>query len=654
MSFRRFIRQPKDLFMSRKPLAAFAVMVLVATTVVVIPSLPGSEDLPGPAAVEPALAFESIHDPNLNDTGYCGQCHTQWTSQNSALHQLHTGGDSSLGVITSTCTLCHTGSGRDNPLTVWSAESTGTPGFTNGLGCAGCHGRDYGNTILEDYRSFPIAGLPKATSAGLRDHHAGAGITACTSCHDNLAQPDPAPVDVQPENVPPPYFLRSDVLGGAADPCADNLDNDGDGLYDAADPDCAGNTPPVANGDAYSTDEDTTLNVAAPGVLTNDTDADSDPLTAIVDATTSNGSLALNADGSFTYTPNLNYFGPDSFTYHANDGTDDSNIATVDITVNDVNDPPVSDPNGPYTGTAGLPVTFNGSGSSDVDGTIVTYAWDFGDGGTGSGVSPAYTYGAAGTYTVSLTVTDNDGGTDTATTTATIAAGNAAPIAVDDAYSIDEDLTLNVPSPGVLDNDSDPDGDPITAVLDTSVSNGTLTLNAGGGFIYTPDPDFNGANDTVLDSNIATVTITVNAINDAPVASGDSYATDEDVTLNVAAAGVLGNDADVDGDALTAVLDTDVANGTLTLSANGSLSYTPDADFNGSDSFTYHANDGALDSGIVTVTITVNAVNDPPVAVDDGYTTDEDTTLNIAAPGVLGNDTDVESDPLTAVLNHRT
>jgi PKD repeat protein len=93
------------------------------------------------------------------------------------------------------------------------------------------------------------------------------------------------------------------------------------------------------------------------------------------------------------------------------------------------NQPPVSDPNGPYTGTVGVAVTFDGSGSSDPDGTIVSYMWDFGDGSTGSGVSPSHTYAATGTYTVNLTVTDDDGATDTASTAATV--GTAALVDLD-------------------------------------------------------------------------------------------------------------------------------------------------------------------------------------------------------------------------------
>ena len=93
------------------------------------------------------------------------------------------------------------------------------------------------------------------------------------------------------------------------------------------------NTPPVANGDSYSTPEDATLNVAAPGVLGNDSDAESDLLTAVLVSGPSNGSLTLNADGSFSYTPAANFSGSDSFTYLANDGQADSNVATVSLTV---------------------------------------------------------------------------------------------------------------------------------------------------------------------------------------------------------------------------------------------------------------------------------------------------------------------------------
>jgi hypothetical protein len=119
----------------------------------------------------------------------------------------------------------------------------------------------------------------------------------------------------------------------------------------------------------------------------------------------------------------------------------------------------------------------------------------------------------------------------------------------------------------------------------------------------------------------------VTVINGAPSAVANSYSVNEDVTLNVAASGVLTNDTDPEGDPLTAIVASGVANGTLTLNSNGGFTYTPNPNFNGSDSFTYKANDGALDSNAVTVTITVTAVNDRPLnAVPGGQQTPKNTS----------------------------
>lgn len=199
------------------------------------------------------------------------------------------------------------------------------------------------------------------------------------------------------------------------------------------------------------------------------------------------------------------------------------------------------------------------------------------------------------------------------------------PTAVDDEYSVDEDATLDEPAPGVLANDSDPQGQPLSAVLLTGPSSGSLTLNADGSFTYVPNANFHGADsftykasDGTFDSAPATVRITVNPINDAPIAHDNAYSVDEDTTLDVAAPGVLGNDDDVDGDSLRAVLVSGPTNGSLGLNADGSFTYMPNGNFNGADSFTYSANDGTLDSAPATVAITVNPVNDAPVAAADG------------------------------------
>ena len=148
-----------------------------------------------------------------------------------------------------------------------------------------------------------------------------------------------------------------------------------------------------------------------------------------------------------------------------------------------------------------------------------------------------------------------------------------------------------------------------------------------------------------------TFIINVNEVDDNPVAVDDEYSVNEDETLTIAATGILGNDTDVDGDALTSVLVDAPTNGSLTLNTDGSFEYTPDANFNGTDTFTYQANDGVLNSDIATVTITVDPVNDNPVAFNDQYTVNEDETLTIdAVDGVLENDTDIDGDALTSVF----
>jgi len=273
----------------------------------------------------------------------------------------------------------------------------------------------------------------------------------------------------------------------------------------------------------------------------------------------------------------------------------------------------------------------------------------------------SFTYTPAASYngSDSFTYQASDGTlvSNLATVTITVTAVNDAPAAVADAYSTDEDTGLTVAAPGVLANDSDPDGDTLTAVAGSGPSHGTLTRNANGSFTYTPAANYSGsdsftyrASDGTLTSGLATVTITVGAVNDAPTATADAYATDEDTALMVAAPGVLGNDSDPDGTTLTAVLASGPAHGTLTLNTDGSFTYTPAVNYNGGDSFTYRASDGSLESTVATVTLTVTAVNDAPVATDDAYSTAEDTALTVAAPGALGNDSDPDHNPLSAVL----
>jgi VCBS repeat-containing protein len=230
---------------------------------------------------------------------------------------------------------------------------------------------------------------------------------------------------------------------------------------------------------------------------------------------------------------------------------------------------------------------------------------------------------------------------------------NQAPAAAGDAFSTAEDTVLTVPAPGVLGNDADPDGDPLTAVQVTGPGHGSLTLNANGSFSYTPAADYTGsdsfsyrASDGTLTSNVATVAISVTAVNDVPVAAGDAFSTAEDTVLTVPAPGVLGNDSDPDGDPLTAVQVTGPGHGTLSLNANGSFSYTPAADF--------AASDGTLSSSPATVTITVTPVNDAPrVEVAPGGTCgldDRSGTINLTVSDV---DTPAAALTLSASSNNQ-
>lgn len=232
---------------------------------------------------------------------------------------------------------------------------------------------------------------------------------------------------------------------------------------------------------------------------------------------------------------------------------------------------------------------------------------------------------------------------------AAVPAGSA-PVAVADAATTDEDTAVIIDVAG-NDTDADLNLNASSVAIVTQGLNGTASGNGDGTVTYTPNANFNGGDSFTYNirddannvSNTATVTVTVNAINDDPVAADDGYSATQDTALNIAAAGVLGNDSDVDGDALNAVLVAGPANGGLVLNADGSFTYTPNAGFTGSDSFSYMANDGVANSNVATVTIVVDApVNAAPVAVDDSASVTQNigTPTNSVIINVIANDTD--------------
>ena len=242
----------------------------------------------------------------------------------------------------------------------------------------------------------------------------------------------------------------------------------------------------------------------------------------------------------------------------------------------------------------------------------------YGGGGGGGGPSAGGGGGGSGFVSASLNATSSsvDSGVESGDGRVVITyESNQPPVAVADAYVTAEDTPLTVTAPGVLANDTDADGDTLEASLEAGPAHGIVTLNADGSFAYTPTADYNGpdeftyrVNDGSAASDIASVAITVSAVNDAPVAHGDAYQVDQGSTLTVVSPGVLGNDSDVDGDTLQASLEARPAHGTLTLNADGSFTYTPSADYTGSDAFSYKANDGSADSSATTVELTVRPV----------------------------------------------
>jgi hypothetical protein len=282
---------------------------------------------------------------------------------------------------------------------------------------------------------------------------------------------------------------------------------------------------------------------------------------------------------------------------------------------------------------------------------------------------------------------DGQGGTDDDTVSITVLAPpNQPPVnMVPGAQSTNEDTPLTFSTGGgnaISISDSDAGGASVQVAL--SVGHGTVTLNgtagltvtagadgsaavtvrgtiaslnaALNGLSYAPTANYNSPDTLQIvtndlgntgsggaQSDTDTVTITVNAVNDAPVASNDTYSTPEDTPLTVPAPGVLGNNTDAESDPLTAVLDANPANGTLTLNADGSFDYVPNPGFFGVDSFTYHANDGSLDSGVATGAIDVGLVNGDTRAIDDAAEVGMDSSI---AVNVLANDIDPDGDPL--------
>ncbi|MEJ8856069.1 Ig-like domain-containing protein [Variovorax robiniae] len=395
-----------------------------------------------------------------------------------------------------------------------------------------------------------------------------------------------------------------------------------------------------------------------------------------------NGTVNVAADGTISFMPAPGYNGPVTFDYVVADPSGAEDTGTVNITVTPVNDPPVA-VDDTATTPEGKSVTLNLIGNdTDVDDVtlhIVSINGEPRTPGTAQSIPvPNGTVNVAADGTISFmpapgyngpvtfdyVVADPSGATDTGTVNITVTPVNDPPVAVDDTATTPEgkSVTLNL-----IGNDTDVDdvtlhivsinGEPLTpgTAQAIPVPNGTVNVAADGTITFMPAPGYNGPvtfDYVVADPSGAedtgTVNITVTPVNDPPVAVDDSFTTpeEESVVLNL-----IGNDTDVDdvtlhivsinGEPLTpgTAQSIPVPNGTVNVAADGTISFMPAPDYNGPVAFDYVVADpsGATDTG--TVNITVTPVNDPPVAVDDSFTTPEDESVVL---NLIGNDTDVD------------
>ena len=404
------------------------------------------------------------------------------------------------------------------------------------------------------------------------------------------------------------------------------------------------NRPPTVPGYNVSTPENTAVNGTVVG-----TDPDGQTLTYSLATAPINGSAVVNSNGTWTYTPNLNFNGNDTFTVRVSDPTGGTAISTINIVVTPVNDPPTV-PN--YTATTLEDTPVNGTVvASDVDGDTLTYSlqnppahgtavvnangnWTY---------TPALNYNGPDSFTV--LVSDGHGGTAVSTLSLTVIPVNDRPVVPDYTLSTPEDTILNGQVIA-----TDPDGDPLTYSTFTSPINGTLVVNPNGTWSYTPNPNFTGTDTfSVLVSDpsgataVSTINLTVTPVNDPPTVPDYSVTTPEDTPISGTVRG-----SDPDGDVLIYSLQTQAVNGTAVVNSDGTWTYTPALNYNGPDAFTVLVSDGFGGTAVSTVNITVTPVSDQIIVPNYNVSTPEETPVSsiVIAQSVDGN-------PLTYSLQNQ-
>lgn len=282
---------------------------------------------------------------------------------------------------------------------------------------------------------------------------------------------------------------------------------------------------PLANPDNFSTPINTQLKVNPPGVLGNDDNPSTNPLTAVLVTSPAHGNVTLQANGGLTYTPDNEFVGIDEFTYKADNGLA-SNVARVTIDVTLLPPTAVDDS---YTVAIGETLTVPAPGVLGNDkspGQLPLKAILIGEpleGIVTLNTNGSFSYTPSSDYSTQDSFTyraDNGLSSNTATVVITILDPNGPPVAVDDAYELNVDETLTVAAPGVLANDIDPLSGVMTAKLDAKPSHGEVTLSADGAFTYVPDAGYAGTDtftyqaDNGQPSNVATVNLKIKGATD--------------------------------------------------------------------------------------------------------------------------------------------
>ncbi|MCR9985862.1 Ig-like domain-containing protein [Vibrio antiquarius] len=417
------------------------------------------------------------------------------------------------------------------------------------------------------------------------------------------------------------------------------------------------NDAPVAKALTINTDEDTASAAVSARSQAEDVEDGIPTGDLALVSLPQKGQVAIDQTvGTFVYTPNANENGSDSFTYTIADSEGGVSLAaTVSVNIGSVNDSPVAEADS-FTFDEDVTSTLDVlSNDSDIeDGSFTASSITLQDLGQGEGgysfatvsvnadgtLKIVPTANVNGQHSFTYTLTDSGQAVSVpATVTLNITPVNDAPVAVDNSAQLLEGGSFEV---NVLGNDSDADaGDSFeltsVTVVDTPAY-GSVNVTASGAIVYNPNENYFGEDSftyTVADlagavSNVATVTMTVTPVNDAPMAQAQSQTLDEDNSLVIT---LVGSDIDNDDDTLQYLITEQVSHGVLEQLTNNGWRYTPEANFNGSDFFLFKVNDGDLDSTEVRVDLTVNAVNDTPTATDISATGEEEIPLTIILNG---------------------